>query len=147
MFITKFDPFQDLRDLNKRFQYMGSTFPKIWDTADGAISGFTPSINTREGEFAYHIDVDLPGVKKEDIKVDIEENILKISGERNFKKEVKEEDYYKVETSFGKFERNFTLPNNVDIENIKATSEDGVLEVVLPKITEKKKETKNISVK
>lgn len=148
MLITKFDPFQDLRNINKRFQSMsGSTFPKVWDATDASIAGFTPSMNTREGEFAYHIDVDLPGVKKEDIKVDIEDNMLKISGERNFKKEVKEEDYYKVETSFGKFERNFTLPNNVDIENIKATSEDGVLEVVLPKITEKKKETKKIAVK
>lgn len=148
MLITKFDPFQDLRNINKRFQSMGgSTFPKVWDATDVSIAGFTPSINTREGEFAYHIDVDLPGVKKEDIKVDVEDNMLKISGERNFKKEVKEEDYYKVETSFGKFERSFTLPGNVDVENIKATSEDGVLEVVLPKITEKKKETKKIAVK
>jgi HSP20 family protein len=148
MLITKFDPFQDLRDLNKRFQYAsGSSFPKRWDIADASISGFTPSMNTREGEFAYHIDVDLPGVKKEDIRVDIEDHMLKISGERNFKKEVKEEDYYKVETSFGKFERNFTLPSNVDIENIKATTEDGVLEVVLPKIAEKKTETKNIKIK
>jgi HSP20 family protein len=104
-------------------------------------------MNTREGEFAYHIDVDLPGVKKEDIKVDVEDNMLKISGERSFKKEVKEEDYYKVETSFGKFQRNFTLPDNVDAENIKASTDNGVLEVVLPKIAEKKKETKKIEVK
>jgi HSP20 family protein len=116
---------------------------------ESSISGFVPVMNTREGEFAYHIDVDLPGVKKEDIKVDIEDNVLKISGERNFKKEVKEEDYYKIETSFGKFQRNFTLPNNVDVENIEAASKDGVLEVIIPKIKvkEKEKEVKKVSVK
>ncbi len=145
MLITKFDPFQDLRDLNRRFQNLSLSFPNI-DT-DSSISGFTPAMNTREGEFAYHIDVDLPGVAKDDIKVDVQNNMLKISGERNFKNEVKEEDYYKMETSFGKFQRNFTLPDNVDAENITASSSDGVLEIVLPKIKEIGKETKSIEIK
>ena len=91
-------------------------------------------MNTREGEFAYHVDVDLPGVKKEDIKVDINKGILTISGERKVKDEIKEEDYYKVETYFGKFSRSFTLPDNADIENIEASSDNGVLEVIIPKL-------------
>ncbi len=78
------------------------------------------------------MDVDLPGVKKEDIKVDINKGVLTISGERK----VKEEDYYKVETYFGKFSRSFTLPDNADIENIEASSENGVLEVIIPKLKE-----------
>jgi HSP20 family protein len=93
-------------------------------------------VNTREGEFAYHVDVDLPGVKKEDIKVDINKGILTINGERKLKEEVKEEDYYKVETYFGKFSRSFTLPDNADIENIEASSDNGVLEIVIPKLKE-----------
>lgn len=76
----------------------------------------------------------MPGVKKEDIKVDINKNVLTISGERKTKEEVKEEDYYKVETYFGKFSRSFTLPDNADIENIEASSENGVLEVIIPKL-------------
>ena len=147
MFITKFDPFADLRELNRRFYNLNRAFPQISSSEDSSISGFTPAMNTREGEFAYHIDVDLPGVAKEDIKVDVEEGILKISGERNFKNETKEEDYYKVETSFGKFQRHFTLPDNVDAENISASSSDGVLEIVLPKIKEKEKEVKSIEIK
>ncbi|MDY0121205.1 MAG: Hsp20/alpha crystallin family protein [Sulfurimonas sp.] len=146
MFITKFDPFADLRELNRRF-YNLNRFPQITATEDSSISGFTPAMNTREGEFAYHIDVDLPGVSKENIKVDVEEGVLKISGERNFKNEIKEEDYYKVETSFGKFQRHFTLPDNVDAENISASSSDGVLEIVLPKLKEKEKEVKSIEIK
>jgi len=58
---------------------------------------------------------------------------LTISGERKVKEEVKEEDYHRVESSYGKFERSFTLPDNVDAENVDASTNDGVLEVVLPK--------------
>ena len=114
--------------------------------SESSLGAFTPKVNTREGEFAYHIDVDLPGVKKDDIKIDVHDNILTIHGERNYKEETKKEDYYKVETSFGKFQRQFTLPDNVDVENISASSNDGVLEVVVPKL-EKAVEKKTIEVK
>lgn len=146
MLITRFDPFKELRDMNKRYRYLSSSFPEL-DNEESSISGFVPAMNTREGEFAYHIDIDLPGVKKEDIVVDVEDNLLKISGERHHKEETKEEDYYKLETSFGKFQRNFTLPDNVDVENIDASSKDGVLEIVLPKLKTPEKETKKIEVK
>ncbi len=129
MLITRFDPFKQLKELEKSFY----NYP----TNEG-VSGFVPVVNTREGESAFHIDVDLPGVAKEDIKVDIHKDVLTISGERKIKDEIKEEDYYKVETTFGKFTRNFTLPENVDTQNIEARSENGVLEVVIPKLNEEK---------
>ncbi|MBE0515055.1 Hsp20/alpha crystallin family protein [Sulfurimonas sp.] len=112
-----------------------------------ALVDFKPAVNTREGKDAYHIDVDLPGVKKEDISVDVENNILSISGKRETKSEVKEEDYYRVESSYGKFERSFTLPEKVDAENIRAACEDGVLEVVIPKLQIKHKSSKKIAIK
>ncbi len=99
-----------------------------------AISGFVPKVNTREGEFAYHIEVDLPGVNKEDVDIKIEDNALIVSGSREIKNEVKEEDYYKVESSFGRFSRSFSLPSEIDIENIHAESQNGVLEVIIPKL-------------
>ncbi len=142
MLITRFDPFKELRDLENRFL---TNYSKAGVQED-SISTFSPKVNTREGEFAYHLDVDLPGVKKEDIKVDVKDGRLTISGERNFKEEVKEEDYYKVETSFGKFTRSFELPENVDVENIEASSENGVLEVIIPKL-EKVDNVKTITVK
>ncbi|MDX4058939.1 Hsp20/alpha crystallin family protein [Aliarcobacter skirrowii] len=125
MFLTKFDPFKQLRDLEKDFYTVSK---------NEGVNAFVPVVNTREGEFAYHVDVDLPGVKKEDIKVDINKNILTISGERKTKDEIKQDDYYKVETYFGKFSRSFTLPENADVENIEAKSDNGVLEVVIPKL-------------
>jgi HSP20 family protein len=100
----------------------------------GFKADFIPAINTREGEFAYHVEVDLPGMKKEDITIQVEENTLIISGERKIKEEIKEENYYKVESSFGSFSRSFSLPDNIDIEKIHAQTKDGVLEVVVPKL-------------
>ncbi|MCD4758133.1 MAG: Hsp20/alpha crystallin family protein [Arcobacteraceae bacterium] len=141
MLVTRFDPFKEFTNMQKVFQ----SYPALTKEGDTAISTFTPVVNTREGEFAYHIDVDLPGVNKDDISIDIDDGKLTISGERKIKEEVKEEDYYKVETSFGKFQRFFTIPKNVDVENITASSDKGVLEVVIPKL-EKDKNKKKIEI-
>ena len=141
MLVTRFDPFREIRELeNKIFQNYAPV------AAEKGISTFTPSVNTREGEFAYHIDVDRPGVKKEDIKVDVKDGVLTISGERKFKNEMKEDDYYKIETSFGKFSRTFSLPEDADVENIEAASDNGVLEVIIPKL-KKEENVKTIEIK
>lgn len=129
MLLSKLDPFKELKELEQRFE---KAFPSL-STFESGVAGFTPSVNTREGDYAYHIEVDLPGVQKEDIKVEVKDNRVTISGERKTSEETKEEDYYRVESSYGKFERSFTLPGNVDAENVTASSKDGVLEVVLPK--------------
>jgi len=111
------------------------------------IVDFNPTVNTREAEDEYYIEVDLPGIKKEDVDVKVEDNILTISGKRKLKNEVKEDDYYKIESSYGSFSRSFTLPEKVDIENIKASSEDGVLEVIIPKLKVTKDSVKKIKIK
>jgi len=114
---------------------------------DDALADFKPAVNTREGKDAYHVDVDLPGVKKEDIEINVENNVLTVSGKREAKSEVKEKDYYRVESSYGKFQRSFTLPDKVDTENIRAVCEDGVLEVVIPKLQIEKSSAKKIEIK
>ena len=114
---------------------------------EGIVSSFVPVVNTREGEFAYHVELDLPGIKKEDIEITTEDNTLTISGERKFKEEVKEEEYYKVESFYGKFSRSFTLPEKIDVENIHAESNDGVLEVIIPKLKEEDTKPKIIEIK
>ena len=133
MLITPYSPFRELRDLENRIFNVRKAAQE-----EENLDSFIPKVNTREGEFAYHLDIDLPGIKKEDIQIDLKENTLKISGERNFKDETKEEDYYRVETSFGKFSRVFTLPDDADTENIDASADNGVLEVVIPKLTSPK---------
>lgn len=142
MLLTRFDPFKELRTLEDRINEAFST-----DLKKNMFASFTPTVNTREGKYAYHIDVDLPGVKKEDISVKVENNVLTLKGERKTKEEVKKEDYYKMESSFGSFTRSFTLPDNVDSENIHAENKDGVLEITLPKKEGKNKSSKEIKVK
>jgi HSP20 family protein len=145
MLVTRFNPRREVRDFRTSFDLFNSLLDSVERrevSEDDSISGFVPTINTREGESAYHIEVDLPGIKKEEIDIQIEENLLTISGERKVREEVNEEEYHKVESRFGKFSRSFTLPKEIDTENIHAESMDGVLEVVIPKlqiITEKPK--------
>jgi len=136
MFVTRYNPNRRMREFRRGFDLLNSMLDDFSPNASEETShtDFTPAINSREGEFAYHIEVDLPGAKKEDIEVSVEGNRLIISGERKLKEELKEENYYKIESSFGSFSRSFELPEGVDIENIHANSEDGVLEVVLPKL-------------
>ncbi|MDR9498792.1 MAG: Hsp20/alpha crystallin family protein [Hydrogenovibrio sp.] len=129
-FLTTFDPFREIRDMQSRLQ---QAFPAQADSGESSVAGFVPTVNTREGDYAYHIEADLPGVKKEDIQVEVKDGRVAISGERKVKDEVNEDDYYRVESRYGKFERSFALPDNVDEENVNARCEDGVLEVVLPK--------------
>ncbi|SMP86482.1 HSP20 family protein [Epsilonproteobacteria bacterium SCGC AD-308-P11] len=149
MFLTKYNPLRELNELERKmvagFPSFSAGFPSL--SFEGDLLGFSPVVNTREGEFAYHVEADLPGVEKEDIKVDVKDNILTISGERKHKEEVKREDYYKLESSYGKFERSFTLPKGVDAENIQAVSEKGVLEVIIPKLKSETKKSKKIKVK
>lgn len=140
MLLTRFEPFREFANLQRAFE----SLPKV--SEETSINAFIPKVNTREKEDAYYIDVDLPGIKKEDIDIDVHDGMLTIKGERNFKEEVKEEDYYKIETSFGKFQRSFSLPDSVDLENITATCDDGVLEVVVPKI-DKETNRKKIEIK
>ena len=135
-----------MRDFTRNF----NTFNDLYNSQDLPelnVSSFSPDVNTREGEFAYHIDVDLPGMNKDEINIHIDNNVLSVSGERKTKEETKKDDYYKIESSFGRFERRFTLPNNVDIENIHAESADGVLEITIPKIVEETEKIKKIEVK
>ena len=93
----------------------------------------------------YDIEIDLPGVKKEDIEIKIEDDYLTINAIRRFKNELKEDDYYLCESSFGLISRSFALGDNVNRDNVKAKYEDGRLYLTFEKIESKK--TKTISIK
>lgn len=97
---------------------------------------FSPAINSLEAEDAYVLDVDVPGIAKEDIKLDVKDGELILSGERHMRKETTKEDYFNFETDFGKFSRHFSLPDDADVENIEASCESGVLSVNIPKLEE-----------
>lgn len=93
----------------------------------------------------FHIEIDMPGVKKEDIDVRISNNILTVCGERKMKKEVKKKDYYRMESSFGRIERSFSLPEGIDQDKINAKYKNGRLVIDLER--EKSFKPKAIEVK
>jgi len=148
MLVTRYNPNVQMREFRRGFDLLNSMLDELNPREQNSFANdFSPAINTREGEYAYHVEVDLPGIKKEDITIQIEDNKLVISGERKVKEEIKEENYYKVESSFGTFSRSFSLPDDADIENIHAESKDGVLEVVVPKLeVQKVEKTKKIAI-
>lgn len=93
----------------------------------------------------FHIEIDMPGIKKDDIDVKIDNNILTVCGERKMKKEVKKKDYYLMESSFGRIERSFSLPKGIDQDKIDAKYKNGRLVIDLQK--EEKLKPKEIEVK
>ncbi|MCI6989206.1 MAG: Hsp20/alpha crystallin family protein [Campylobacter sp.] len=134
MKLTTYDPFFSLKAFENDF--FSPTFRNAY--------GFAPSVNTREDEKGFYVEVDLPGVKKDDIEIEVNNNVLTISGERKYQNETKKDDYSKVESFFGKFQRSFSLGNDIDAAKISAKQNDGILEIFIPKSAQK--ESKKISI-
>lgn len=110
------------------------------------VTSFTPQVDIAESEKEFEIQFHLPGVKKEDIKIDLNDDRLTVSGERKINNEKKEKNFHSVESYYGSFSRSFYLPDNVNVEKVDAEYKDGVLSIVLPK--DAKKETnKSIAIK
>lgn len=134
-----FDPFVELqREIDKLFEDFISPTRKDY--------AFVPRVDAYETENDLIIEAELPGLKKEDVKITIEDGVLTIKGERKFNREDKKKDYRIVERIEGRFERSFTLPEYVDLEKIKAKFEDGVLKIEIPKKEEKARKVIDIKV-
>lgn len=101
------------------------------------VSTFSPQVDAYETDKGYQIEVALPGLKREEVKVDFQQGRLTISGERRFKNERNDRRYHIVESSYGSFQRSFQLPDTVEPRHIQANFEDGVLRVAVPKDEEK----------
>ena len=99
----------------------------------GSAYSFVPRVDVFEDEKAFEIHVAVPGVNKEDFKLDLNDNLLTVSGERKYTKERKENNFHTVETQYGTFKRSFSLPENVASDQIQARYNNGVLEITVPK--------------
>ncbi|AAM73188.1 MAG TPA: Hsp20/alpha crystallin family protein [Chlorobaculum sp.] len=103
-------------------------------------------VDISEDEKAIYLSADIPGVKKEDVKVSIEDDVISISAERTQEEEEKKKNYHRVERSWGSLSRSFTIGDNVDSDNITANYDNGVLKVVIPKKEPEQKKSKEIAV-
>jgi HSP20 family protein len=102
------------------------------------MSSWAPAVDIYETDKEISMKAELPGMQEKDIDIKVEDNVLSISGERRMEKEIKEENYHRIERAYGSFNRSFTLPRTVDRDAIKAAYKDGVLTVTLPKKEEVK---------
>jgi HSP20 family protein len=116
----------------------------LYQPTDSQIS---PRINVEENDNTWLVSAELPGVAKEDVKVNFQDNVLTISGEKKFEKEDKNKNYHRVERSYGKFSRSLNINSAVVTDKIDASYKDGVLNITLPKAEEAKPKLIDVKVK
>ena len=137
---TRWDPFQQLADFEHRLERVFGRTPELAGNGDEPITErlWEPLTDITEDDKEYVVKVELPEMKKEDVKVTVENGTLRISGERKAEKEEKTKKYHRIERSYGSFLRAFTLPDGADGTKVNADYKDGVLTVRLPKSPEAK---------
>lgn len=140
MAIVRWEPFRNMVTLQDRINRMfDDAFSRSGEREEEAvIADWRPSVDIYDNASAIVIKTELPGVSKEDVSVEVTENVLTLKGERKIEKEEADGIYYRKERLYGKFQRSFTLPVETDAEKIKASYRDGVLILEVPKPEEKK---------
>lgn len=129
--ITRWDPFAEMAELQKRLNgWLGSAPVRRGDNRENlTVAQWAPLVDIAEDEKGYTVKAELPEVKKEDVKVTVENGVLTVSGERRFEKEEKGKKFHRVERSYGSFVRSFSLPDDADDAQVKAEFKEGVLHV------------------
>ena len=145
--ITRWDPLKDLEEIGDRFNRIFGRLPECRPMNKEAltVADWVPAVDISEDDKEYVIKAELPEVDKKDVKIAVEDGVLRIQGERTKEKEEKGKKFHRIESSYGSFFRSFTLPENVAEDKLTADFKDGILFVHLPK-TEKPK-SKAIEVK
>ena len=141
MALIKWEPLRDIEDMLERYsRSLGAPFVRPSDFGRPsellANGEWSPRVDISEREGSFQIKAEIPGVGKDDVKVTLENGVLTLQGERHQEHEEKGLRFHRIERSYGNFIRSFTLPNNVDAQQLKAHFHDGLLEVEIPKTPE-----------
>lgn len=143
MGIVRFDPFRDLEriqsEMNRLFEGLGSV-PERHSGSSLTQGGrlWSPSVDVAETETEIVLRAEVPGMKQDEIDIELTGDTLTLRGERKFENEERRENFVRVERSYGRFQRSFTVSVPIKNEEVRATYKDGVLEIVLPKSDENK---------
>jgi len=148
MNLVKWDPFRELEEVSTR---LNRIFGRPLTRAESgnqmlAMADWAPSVDISETDTAYLIKGEIPGVKKEDVKVTIEDGMLTIQGERKQEKEEKGKKFHRVECSYGSFMRSFQVPDDADENKVTAEFKDGMISVTLAKSAKANDKAKAINV-
>lgn len=146
--LTRWDPFRELDDLQNRLSTLFGRAPvrREGDKREAlTIAEWAPLVDIVEDDKEYLIKAELPEVKKEEIKVGVQDDVLTITGERKYEKEEKDKKYHRIERAYGSFSRSFTIPDDADGTKVSAEFKEGILKIHLPK--SEKAKPKSIEVK
>jgi len=148
MALVRWEPARELHSIQHEVNRL---FGALFDTPIAASAGaasrsWVPAMDLVEEKDQYVLHADLPGLSEKDVKIELEDNVLSITGTRKSEHESRKEGYYRVERASGKFSRSLTLPDGVDPEGIRAEFQNGVLEVRIPKPEERKRRRVEIGV-
>ena len=146
MSIIRWEPFSGTDDLFARMPALFGRWPRGFENEARKALEWAPSVDISETDAEYLIRAELPAVKKEDVRITLDEGTLTISGERRQKIEEKKEKQHRVESVYGKFSRSFSLPDNVNADSIRAESTDGVITVHVGKAKSEPKKPTEIKV-
>lgn len=146
MDLIRWNPLNETRALQNRIHRLfdHDVFPSSWFDDELTMGNWKPAVDIYDNDDNIVIKAELPGVESKDVEVEVKDRVLTLKGERCHEKEVKEENYHRKEMAFGKFQRSFTLPGDIDADKIKADFKDGILKIDIPKPEENK--PKKISV-
>ena len=134
MTIVRYDPFRDLRTLQEEVNRLFSTnLTRAFGDEGIGRGAWAPSVDIYENKDHIVLEAELPGMKREDFELSVENNVITLRGERQFEKKEDSDNYHRVERSYGAFGRSFTLSTSVNPEKIRATYQSGVLSIVMPK--------------
>jgi HSP20 family protein len=145
--MMRWDPFQDLRDAQEEMAQMAQMSPRLahalglhaqQGSGQTTTTAWAPALDISERKDAYLVTVELPGVEADDLEITLEDGLLTIQGERQFTSESSEEQFHRIERRYGAFRRSITLPAQVQAEQIQASFDNGVLQIVVPKMEEAK---------
>lgn len=145
MTIVRWEP---IRELNSLQSEMNQLFNTVFDRTggNGGARRWVPAMDLVETTDDFVLRADLPGLKQDDVKIEIEDTVLTVSGERHAEHSDNQEGFYRLERASGSFSRSLTLPKGVDAEAVRASFTDGVLEVHIPKPAESKPRRVEISI-
>lgn len=136
MTLVRWSPWRDVLSVQDEMNRLFDGLMRRRETGGGA--EWVPAVDISETEDEFVVSADVPGLKSDDIKISVANNVLTLRGEKKNVREEKEENFHRVERTCGSFERTFSLPSGVDSGNIRAKYKDGVLDVRLPKSKEAK---------
>jgi HSP20 family protein len=147
--LSRVSPWKELEEMEKR---LSGFFARTPATAGGdkreaiAVAEWSPLVDITEDEKEYIVKAEIPEMKKEDIKLNIHDDLLTITGERKYEKEEKGKKYHRVERAYGSFMRSFTLPEDADGSKVSAEYKDGLLKVHIPKSEKAKPKTTEVKI-